>query len=95
MDWEKKHWTDEDKLHVEEFNRVDCSNRKGGRLLISVVKFVEMFVEKRVVVQAMVQISQVILIEKEAKNIKGIHSIIHRYSHHLIRYKTLCILELY
>lgn len=48
-------------LHMDDFNRMNGSHRECGGLLIFMVHFVKMFVEKRCVVDAMGPIRRVIL----------------------------------
>ena len=49
-------------MHVDELDGMDGRHGEGRRLLISVVQFVEIFVEERRVVHAVVPIRQVILL---------------------------------
>jgi hypothetical protein len=46
---------------VDKLYWMNGSHRKSGRLLVSVVQFVEVFVEERRVVDAMVPVRQIIL----------------------------------
>lgn len=61
VDGEQEHWRREHELHVDELNGVNRSHRKSSRLFVRVVQFVEVFVEERRVIYAMVPIGQIIL----------------------------------
>jgi hypothetical protein len=61
VDGEQEHWRREHELHVDKLYWMNGSHRKSGWLLVSVVQFVEVFVEERRVIDAMVPVRQIIL----------------------------------
>ena len=61
VDGHEEHGTDEDKLYVDELERVNGRDAEGRRLLVGVVQLVEVLVQERRVVQPVRQVGEVVL----------------------------------
>ena len=62
MSWHEKERREQYELHVNEFDRMDGRDGEGRRLLVRVMKFVEVLVQERRVIHSVVPVSQVILL---------------------------------